>query len=41
MDSKKRTMYISKKEFTEWSKTTREKIKMCEEGQISLGEFQA
>ena len=41
MDSRKRTMYISKKEFTVWSKTAREKRKMCEEGQISLAEFQA
>ena len=41
MDSRKRTMYISKKEFSEWSKTAREKRKMCEEGQISLEEFQA
>lgn len=41
MDSRKRTMYISKKEFTEWSKTAREKRKLCEEGQISLEEFQA
>lgn len=40
MDSRKRTMYISKKEFTEWSKTAREKRKLCEEGQISLEEFQ-
>lgn len=41
MDSRKRTMYISKKEFSEWSKTAREKRKLCEEGQISLEEFQA
>ena len=41
MDSRKRTMYISKKEFTEWSKTAREKRKLCEKGQISLEEFQA
>ena len=41
MDSRKRTMYISKKEFTEWSKTAREKRKLCEEGQIPLAEFQA
>jgi len=41
MDSRKRTMYISKKEFTEWSKTAREKRKLCEDGQISLEEFQA
>ena len=41
MDSRKRTMYISKKEFTEWSKTAREKRKLCEEGQITLAEFQA
>ena len=40
MDSRKRTMYISKKEFTEWSKTAREKRKLCEDGQISLEEFQ-
>ena len=33
-------MYISKKEFTEWSKTAREKRKLCEEGQITLAEFQ-
>lgn len=31
MDSRKRTMYISKKEFTEWSKTARKKRKLCEE----------
>ena len=31
MDSSKRTMYISKKEFTEWSKTARKKRKLCEE----------
>ena len=41
MDSRKRTMYISKKEFTEWSKTAREKRKLCEEGQITLAEFQS
>ncbi len=41
MDSRKRTMYISKKEFTEWSKKAREKRKLCEEGQLSLEEFQA
>ena len=41
MDSRKRTMYISKKEFTEWSKTAREKRKLCEDGQITLAEFQA
>lgn len=41
MDSRKRTMYISKKEFSDWSKTARERRKMCEEGQISLEEFQA
>lgn len=41
MDSRKRTMYISKKEFTEWSKTAREKRKLCEDGQITLEEFQA
>lgn len=41
MDSRKRTMYISKKEFTEWSKTARKKRKMCEDGKISLAEFQA
>ena len=41
MDSRKRTMYISKKGFTEWSKTARKKRKLCEEGQLSLGEFQA
>jgi uncharacterized OB-fold protein len=40
MDSRKRTMYISKKEFSEWSKTAREKRKLCEEGQITLEEFQ-
>ncbi|WP_416741030.1 DUF6076 domain-containing protein [Agathobacter rectalis] len=40
MDSRKRTMYIFKKEFTKWSKTAREKRKLCEEGQISLEEFQ-
>ena len=39
--TQKRTMYISKKEFTEWSKTAREKRKLCEEGQITLEEFQA
>lgn len=41
MDSRKRTMYISKKEFSEWSKTAREKRKLCEEGLITLEEFQA
>jgi hypothetical protein len=41
MDSRKRTHYISKKEFTEWSKTARKKRKLCEDGQISLDEFQA
>ncbi len=41
MDSRKRTMYISKKEFTKWSKEAREKRKLCEEGQLSLAEFQA
>ena len=40
-DSRKRTMCISKKEFTDWSKTAREKRKLCEEGQISLEKFQA
>lgn len=39
MDSKKRTHYISKAEFTQWSKTAREKRKMCENGEISLEEF--
>ena len=34
-------MYISKNEFTEWSKTAREKRKLYKEGQISLEEFQA
>ncbi|CBK93268.1 hypothetical protein ERE_12670 [Agathobacter rectalis M104/1] len=34
-------MYIFKKEFTKWSKTAREKRKLCEDGQISLKEFQA
>jgi len=32
---------ISEKEFIEWSKTAREKRKLCEEGQITLAEFQA
>lgn len=41
MDSRKRTMYISKKEFTEWSKSAREKRKLCEDGVITLEEFQA
>lgn len=41
MDSRKRTMYISKSEFTQWSKTAREKRKLCETGQITLEEFQA
>lgn len=41
MDSRKRTMYISKKEFTEWSKTAREKRNLCEDGVITLEEFQA
>lgn len=41
MDSRKRSMYLSKKEFTEWSKTAREKRKLCEDGEISFDEFQA
>ena len=39
MDSRKRTMYISKKEFSEWSKTAREKRKLCEDGIITLEEI--
>ena len=34
-------MYISKKEFTEWSKTAREKRSLCENGEMTLEEFQA
>ena len=41
MDYRKRTKYISKKEFTGWSKTAREKRKLREKGQFSLEEFQA
>ena len=41
-DGLQKTYYVySKKEFTEWSKTAREKRKLCEDGQISLKEFQA
>lgn len=38
---RKRSMYISKKEFTEWSKTAREKRSLCENGEMTLEEFQA
>lgn len=41
MDSRKRTMYISKKEFTECNKTAREKRKLYEDGQSFLEGFQA
>lgn len=41
MDSRKCTMYISKKEFTKWNKAAREKRKLREEGQLTLEEFQA
>jgi hypothetical protein len=41
MDSRKRTHYISKKEFTEWSKTARQKRTACQNGEITLEEFQA
>ena len=41
LESQKRSMYISKKEFTEWSKTAREKRSLCENGEMTLEEFQA
>lgn len=41
MDSRKRTRYISRAEFAEWGKTAREKRTLCENGEISLEEFQA
>lgn len=41
MDSRKRTHYISKNEFNKWSTNAREKRTLCENGEITLEEFQA
>lgn len=39
MDSRKRTMYISKKEFTEWSKTARESVNSAKKDRLALRNF--
>ena len=42
LESQKKEVCISlKKEFTEWSKTAREKRSLCENGEMTLEEFQA